>query len=85
MTPSQTTQSQLARRDGGGGGQGQTRRVSLIIVKSTETLRFITPLRFIPPCFGGVGAEGAEKILGYLTSTFEDFLHFCEVSEDKID
>ena len=37
----------------------------------------------LPPC--GVGAEGAEKILGYLTSTFEDFLHFCEVSEDKID
>ena len=34
----------------------------------------------LPPC--GVGAE---KILGYLTLTFEDFLHFCEVSEDKID
>ena len=37
----------------------------------------------LPHC--GVGTEGAEKIWGYLTSTFEDFLHFCEVSEDKIE
>ena len=35
-------------------------------------------------CYCGVGAEGAEKILGCLTSTFENFLHFGEVSEDKI-
>ena len=37
----------------------------------------------LPLC--GVGAEGAEKFLGYLTSTFEDFLHFLKVSEGKID
>ena len=40
-------------------------------------------LLFAPYC--GVGVEGAEKILGYLTSTFEDFLHFCGVSEEKMD
>ena len=32
-----------------------------------------------------LGAEGAEKILGYVTCIFQIFLHFPEVSVNKID
>ena len=53
--------------------------------KTPRNFRAKKNTKFLPTCYCGIGAEGAEKFLRYLTSTFEDFLHFCEVSEDKID
>ena len=46
---------------------------------------FFKILTLITLCRNIAGAEGAEKILRYLTLTFADFLHFCELSEDKSD
>ena len=43
---------------------------------STLIVEFIPPRRvYTPPCYGGSGAEGAEKKFGDLGSFSIDFLH----------
>ena len=51
---------------------------------SLELFNYPPYLIIHPPLLEGVGAEGAEKILGYFGSILIDFLHKIDEFESKI-